>query len=247
MVYTFKAFACCPRECKQHSRMRQSSAEQSPLSRSLPPVRPSGLPRSWLMTSLRLLVRLVVVRFHDQLAAGTVGGSGNLTRSRLALKKANDSFIRVIYIGDDHIFLVIQPVDNDEQFKFLSISRPLSDCFGRSEYGFEGEHPCAGDVTCPGCKLLPELEELLLHAEGGDDQVQLHQLSSFREDQKLGPIRTGSKRELVDREVWCFGWGWYEQEELRTSAKCFTQNTESLQTKSPLIVKKKLPYLGVFF
>ena len=66
------------------------------------------------MTSLRLLIRLVVVRFHDPLAAGTVGGSGNLTRSRLALKKANDSLIRVIYIGYDHIFFVIQPVDSDE-------------------------------------------------------------------------------------------------------------------------------------
>ena len=55
------------------------------------------------MTLLMLLVRLVVVRFHDPLAAGTVGGSGNLTRSRLALKKANDSLIRVIYIEDDQI------------------------------------------------------------------------------------------------------------------------------------------------
>ena len=71
---------------------------------------------------------------------------------------------------------MIQPVDSDEQFKFLGSSRPLSDCFRRSEYGFEGEHPCAGDVTGPGCKLLPELEELLLHAGGGDDQVQLHHL-----------------------------------------------------------------------
>ena len=48
------------------------------------------------MTSLMLMVRLVVVRFHDPLAAGTVGGSGNLTRLRLALKKANDSLIRVM-------------------------------------------------------------------------------------------------------------------------------------------------------
>ena len=71
---------------------------------------------------------------------------------------------------------MIQPVDSDEQFKFLSSSRPLSDCLRRSEYGFEGEHPCAGDVAGPGCKLLPELEELLLHARGGDDQVQLHHL-----------------------------------------------------------------------
>ena len=55
------------------------------------------------MTSLMLLDRLVVVMFHDPLAAGTVGWSGNLTRSRLALKKANDSLIRVIYIEDDQI------------------------------------------------------------------------------------------------------------------------------------------------
>ena len=62
---------------------------------------------------------------------------------------------------------MIQPVDSDEQFKFLSSSRPLSDCLRRSEYGFEGEHPCAGDVAGPGCKLLPELEELLLLPEVG--------------------------------------------------------------------------------
>ena len=56
------------------------------------------------MTSLMLLVRLVVVRFHDPLAAGTVGGSGNLTRLRLALKKANDSLIRVMNISEMIIF-----------------------------------------------------------------------------------------------------------------------------------------------
>ena len=43
----------------------------------------------------------------------------------------------------------------------------------------------------------------------------------------------------------CFEVGEYECE-LRTSAKWFTQNTESLQTKSPLIVKKTTLF-GRFF
>ena len=65
-------------------------------------------------------------------------------------------------------------------------------------------------------------KESLGHRSGGTFQPARAwggrlQLSSFWEDQKLGPLCTGSKRELLDREIWCSGCGWYEQEELRTS------------------------------